>query len=183
MPLDGLFFEYLIHHLPCLTPASDLLLILVMFLLLQAFKDSCLHHFLQQQPKGSGFFLSSFHSQSQKSTQKYWVITPPSLIKSLKIKKNYVNFFLFSFLCVSQIHSANIIMNFFLFSSLDTFFFQFVEIKINVFKRVDKKNLFQISCSDARERFQYIILLFIVFVRNMAEFSWNPGKFLSLSTC
>ncbi|XP_014790977.1 transmembrane anterior posterior transformation protein 1 homolog [Octopus bimaculoides] len=50
----------------------------------------------------------------------------------------------------------------------------FVEIKINVFKRVDKKNLFQISCSDARERFQYIILLFIVFVRNMAEFSWNP---------
>lgn len=50
----------------------------------------------------------------------------------------------------------------------------FVEIKINVFKRVDKKNLFQISCSDARERFQYIILLFVVFVRNMAEFSWNP---------
>lgn len=50
----------------------------------------------------------------------------------------------------------------------------FVEIKINVFKRVDKKNLFQISCSDARERFQYFILLFVVFIRNMAEFSWNP---------
>ncbi|XP_041368796.1 transmembrane anterior posterior transformation protein 1 homolog isoform X2 [Gigantopelta aegis] len=49
----------------------------------------------------------------------------------------------------------------------------FVEIKGSLFKRVDKNNLFQISCSDVKERFHYAILLSVVFVRNMAEFSWN----------
>ncbi|XP_046338085.2 transmembrane anterior posterior transformation protein 1 homolog [Haliotis rufescens] len=50
----------------------------------------------------------------------------------------------------------------------------FVEIKGSLFKRVDKNNLFQISCSDVKERFHYCILLGIVFIRNMAEFAWNP---------
>ncbi|XP_064600982.1 transmembrane anterior posterior transformation protein 1 homolog [Liolophura sinensis] len=49
----------------------------------------------------------------------------------------------------------------------------FVEIKGNVFRRMDKNNLFQLSCSDAKERFFLFILLFLVFIRNMKEFDWS----------
>eukprot|EP00794_Sanderia_malayensis_P005358 gene5358-6029_t len=49
----------------------------------------------------------------------------------------------------------------------------FVEIKGSVFKRVERNNLFQISCSDARERFHYVNLILIVFMRNMTEFNWE----------
>ena len=54
--------------------------------------------------------------------------------------------------------------------------FQFVELKGSVFKKFEKNNLFQMSCSDVRERFHFVILLMIVCVRNMTEFSWNMGK-------
>ncbi|XP_013378717.1 transmembrane anterior posterior transformation protein 1 homolog [Lingula anatina] len=53
----------------------------------------------------------------------------------------------------------------------------FVEVKGTVFRKFDKNNLFQMSCADVRERFHYIILLSMVFVRNMAEFSWNIDHF------
>ena len=53
--------------------------------------------------------------------------------------------------------------------------FQFVELKGSVFKKFEKNNLFQMSCSDVRERFHLIVLLGIVGVRNMTEFSWNMG--------
>lgn len=56
--------------------------------------------------------------------------------------------------------------------------FKFVELKGSVFKKFDKKNVFQMSCSDVKERFQYLILLLIVFIRNMAEFEWQIGIFL-----
>lgn len=49
----------------------------------------------------------------------------------------------------------------------------FVEIKGTVFKKYDKNNLFQISCSDVRERFHYCALLFIVLLRNMQQYSWS----------
>ncbi|XP_076435905.1 transmembrane anterior posterior transformation protein 1 homolog [Babylonia areolata] len=52
----------------------------------------------------------------------------------------------------------------------------FVEIKGSLFKRMDKNNLQQISCSDVKERFHYFILLFVVFVRNMTEFQWNTDQ-------
>lgn len=50
----------------------------------------------------------------------------------------------------------------------------FVEIKGSLFKKIDKGFLFHISCSDVKERFLYIVLLAIVFIRNMTEFSWDP---------
>ncbi|KAL3863661.1 hypothetical protein ACJMK2_005409, partial [Sinanodonta woodiana] len=50
----------------------------------------------------------------------------------------------------------------------------FVEIKSNLFRKVDTKNLYQISCSDVKERFHYIILLLVVFIRNMSEVNWDP---------
>lgn len=52
---------------------------------------------------------------------------------------------------------------------------QFVEIKGSVFKKFEKNDLFQMSCSDVRERFHYVLLLAIVCIRNMAEFNWNTG--------
>ncbi|ESO95163.1 hypothetical protein LOTGIDRAFT_82778, partial [Lottia gigantea] len=50
----------------------------------------------------------------------------------------------------------------------------FVEIKGNLFKRLDRNHLFHISCGDIKERFHWALLLSIVFIRNMTEFSWNP---------
>ncbi|XP_052226013.1 transmembrane anterior posterior transformation protein 1 homolog isoform X2 [Dreissena polymorpha] len=47
------------------------------------------------------------------------------------------------------------------------------EIKSNLFKRVDKNNLYQISCSDVKERFHYVVLLFVVCIRNMNEVAWD----------
>ncbi|CAF1565681.1 unnamed protein product, partial [Adineta ricciae] len=38
----------------------------------------------------------------------------------------------------------------------------FIELKHSVFKKFDRNNLFQLSCSDCRERFHYVILLFVV---------------------
>ena len=54
--------------------------------------------------------------------------------------------------------------------------FQFVELKGSVFKKFDKNNLFQVSCSDVRERFHLFSLLFIVVVQTMKEYGWKEGK-------
>lgn len=50
----------------------------------------------------------------------------------------------------------------------------FVEIKGSVFKKFEKNNLFQMSNSDIKERFTNCVLLLIVCLRNMEQFSWNP---------
>jgi len=54
-------------------------------------------------------------------------------------------------------------------------FFKFVELKGSVFKKFDKNNLFQVSCSDVRERFHLFVLLFIVVLQTMKEYSWKEG--------
>ncbi|KAJ1548901.1 hypothetical protein HK405_013225, partial [Cladochytrium tenue] len=46
---------------------------------------------------------------------------------------------------------------------------QFVEIKGNVFKKFERENLFQLSCSDIVERFQLSIFLVIITFRNFVE--------------
>ncbi|KAI7834952.1 eukaryotic membrane protein family-domain-containing protein [Kickxella alabastrina] len=48
---------------------------------------------------------------------------------------------------------------------------QFVEIKSNVFKKWEKEMLFQVACADIVERFQEIVFLFIIILRNLAELS------------
>nr|XP_023648050.1 transmembrane anterior posterior transformation protein 1 homolog [Paramormyrops kingsleyae] len=50
----------------------------------------------------------------------------------------------------------------------------FVEIKGSVFKKFEKNNLFRMSNSDIKERFTNYILVLIVCLRNMEQFSWNP---------
>ncbi|KAI1169648.1 DUF747-domain-containing protein [Nemania sp. FL0916] len=54
---------------------------------------------------------------------------------------------------------------------------QFVEIKGSVFKRIEKENLFQLTCSDVVERFQTWIILLIIGMRNVVEVGgiWVPG--------
>lgn len=54
----------------------------------------------------------------------------------------------------------------------------FVELKGSVFKKFDKNNLFQLSCSDVRERFHLTILMLIVLIQTMKEFSWKTDQFL-----
>ncbi|KAF4513816.1 UNVERIFIED_CONTAM: hypothetical protein B566_EDAN015879 [Ephemera danica] len=53
----------------------------------------------------------------------------------------------------------------------------FVELKGSVFKKFDKNNLFQVSCSDVRERFHLSVLLFIVMLQTMKEYSWKEERF------
>ena len=55
-------------------------------------------------------------------------------------------------------------------------FFQFVELKGAIFKKFDKNNLFQVSCSDVRERFHLFALLFVVVVQTMKEYGWKEGE-------
>jgi len=50
---------------------------------------------------------------------------------------------------------------------------QFVELKGSVFKKFEKENLFQISCSDMVERFQLFIFLAISVVQNLRDMSWD----------
>ncbi|KAG8266675.1 Transmembrane anterior posterior transformation protein 1 [Homalodisca vitripennis] len=52
----------------------------------------------------------------------------------------------------------------------------FVELKGSVFKKFDKNNLFQVACSDVRERFHLFVLLFIVVLQTMKEYSWKEAK-------
>ncbi|XP_018325730.1 protein TAPT1 homolog isoform X2 [Agrilus planipennis] len=53
----------------------------------------------------------------------------------------------------------------------------FVELKGSVFKKFDKNNLFQVSCSDVRERFHLVILLLVVTLQTMKEYSWKSERF------
>lgn len=46
---------------------------------------------------------------------------------------------------------------------------QFVEIKGAVFKKIEKENLFQLSCADIVERFQLWVILLIIAMRNIVE--------------
>lgn len=53
----------------------------------------------------------------------------------------------------------------------------FVELKGSVFKKFDKNNLFQLTCSDVRERFHLSVLLIIVMIQTMREYSWSSTQF------
>lgn len=52
----------------------------------------------------------------------------------------------------------------------------FVELKGSVFKKFDKNNLFQLSCSDVRERFHLTILVFAVTLQTMKEYAWRADR-------
>lgn len=54
----------------------------------------------------------------------------------------------------------------------------FVELKGSVFKKFDKSNLFQLTCSDVRERFHLFILLCIVIIQTMKEFNWASDQLM-----
>ncbi|GFX22414.1 protein TAPT1 homolog [Trichonephila clavipes] len=54
----------------------------------------------------------------------------------------------------------------------------FCELKSMVFKKFEKNNLFHMSCSDVRERFHYLILLFIVVIQTMKEYNWSYDQFM-----
>ena len=56
------------------------------------------------------------------------------------------------------------------------FSLQFVELKGSVFKKFDKNNLFQLSCSDVRERFHLTMLLLAVSFQTMKEYAWRSDR-------
>lgn len=60
----------------------------------------------------------------------------------------------------------------------------FVELKGSVFKKFDKNNLFQLTCSDVRERIHLTVLLFVVVIQTMKEFNWRLEQlFILLPDC
>lgn len=75
-----------------------------------------------------------------------------------------------------------VMSKFWLCNQLMTWFFlQFVELKGSVFKKFDKNNLFQVSCSDVRERLHLSVLLFIVVLQTMKEYTWKEERFWILA--
>ncbi|KAK4289596.1 hypothetical protein Pmani_037444 [Petrolisthes manimaculis] len=52
----------------------------------------------------------------------------------------------------------------------------FVELKGAVFKKFDRNNLLQISCSDVRERFHNCVLLLVVVIQTMKEYAWREER-------
>lgn len=50
---------------------------------------------------------------------------------------------------------------------------QFMELKSSVFKKFESENLYQLSCGDSIERFQLIVYIFIVAVRNFSQIGWT----------
>ncbi|KAG1659359.1 Protein TAPT1 [Nymphon striatum] len=56
----------------------------------------------------------------------------------------------------------------------------FVELKGSVFKKFEKNNLFQMSCSDVRERIHYLVLLLFVIVQTMKAYAWKDEQFYTL---
>ena len=56
----------------------------------------------------------------------------------------------------------------------------FIELKGSVFKKFDKNNLFQLTCSDVRERVHLSVLLFVVVIQTMKEFNWKYEQFCVL---
>jgi len=56
----------------------------------------------------------------------------------------------------------------------------FVELKGMVFKKFEKNNLFHMSCSDARERHHFLVLLIIVMLQTLKQYNWNEDQFYIL---
>ncbi|XP_074505230.1 transmembrane anterior posterior transformation protein 1 homolog isoform X2 [Sebastes fasciatus] len=110
----------------------------------------------------------------------YWTATEPKerkrdsigVIPHFLMAVFYV--FLHSILIMVQASTLNVAFNSHNKSLLTIMMSNnFVEIKGSVFKKFEKNNLFQMSNSDIKERFTSYVLLLIVCLRNMEQFSWN----------
>uniref|UniRef100_A0A6Q2ZJW8 Transmembrane anterior posterior transformation 1a n=1 Tax=Esox lucius TaxID=8010 RepID=A0A6Q2ZJW8_ESOLU len=111
----------------------------------------------------------------------YWTATEPKERKrdSLGVIPHFIMavlyVFLHAILIMVQASTLNVAFNSHNKSLLTIMMSNnFVEIKGSVFKKFEKNNLFQMSNSDIKERFTNYVLLLIVCLRNMEQFSWNP---------
>ncbi|XP_035282353.1 transmembrane anterior posterior transformation protein 1 homolog [Anguilla anguilla] len=111
----------------------------------------------------------------------YWTATEPKQRKRSRIRviphflMAVLYVFLHAILIMVQATTLNVAFNSHNKSLLTIMMSNnFVEIKGSVFKKFGKNNLFQMSNSDIKERFTNYVLLVIVCLRNMEQFSWNP---------
>ncbi|XP_059057341.1 protein TAPT1 homolog isoform X2 [Achroia grisella] len=118
----------------------------------------------------------------------FWTATEPrdrrrehlGLIPHLLFAMTYV--FLHSLLVLFQATTLNVAFNSNNKSLLIIMMSNnFVELKGSVFKKFDKNNLFQVSCSDVRERLHLSVLLFIVVLQTMKEYTWREERFWILA--
>ncbi|XP_017272887.2 transmembrane anterior posterior transformation protein 1 homolog isoform X2 [Kryptolebias marmoratus] len=117
----------------------------------------------------------------------YWTATEPKERKrdSIGVIPHFVMavcyVFLHAILIMVQASTLNVAFNSHNKSLLTIMMSNnFVEIKGSVFKKFEKNNLFQMSNSDIKERFTSYVLLLIVCLRNMEQFSWNLDHLLVL---
>ncbi|EGC31841.1 hypothetical protein DICPUDRAFT_99083, partial [Dictyostelium purpureum] len=107
--------------------------------------------------------------KSQKETR---ILAP---VSHTIVATGYV--FLHSLVLFSQVITLNVAINSYNNALLTLMISnQFVELKGSVFKRFEKENLFQISCSDIVERFQAFIFLMIIAFQNLSDLNWDLSK-------
>ncbi|CAO3614568.1 unnamed protein product [Cunninghamella echinulata] len=94
-----------------------------------------------------------------------------------------VYMFLHTAVLFFQMITLNVAINFYSNALLSLLISnQFVEIKQSVFKKFERENLFQLSCSDIVERFQQSAFLMIITLRNVVELSESSPSSILPST-
>lgn len=197
-------FFFSLHNSPChsarkiLQPAEicDLLkgiILIVVSIMMLSVDTSMLYHIVKSQSviKLYIFFnmleiadrlFSSFGQDILDAL--FWTATEPrgrkrehlGLLPHLMMAIGYV--FLHTLLVLFQATTLNVAINSQNKALLTIMMSNnFVELKGMVFKKFGKNNLFQMSCSDVRERFHYLVLLLIVVIQTMKEYNWTEDHF------
>lgn len=104
------------------------------------------------------------------------LFTPGTLARKQKTAIFTVLLFIYSYVhsyvLLYQIITLNVAINSYSNALLTLLLSnQFSEIKGTVFKKFERENLFQLTCADITERFQLLIMLLVIGVRNVVEVS------------
>ncbi|TPX61148.1 hypothetical protein PhCBS80983_g01260 [Powellomyces hirtus] len=122
----------------------------------------------------SAFGHDILDSLFSKATVSYTLQTPQHAHRTLGRVKHFLvalcYVFTHSIVLFYQVMTLNVAVNSYNNALLTLLMSnQFVEIKGSVFKRFEKENLFQLSCADIVERFQLMVFLCIITLRNLIE--------------
>ncbi|KAH3668655.1 hypothetical protein OGAPHI_002409 [Ogataea philodendri] len=110
------------------------------------------------------YFVPIFPTTELKTPMKFLAITAVSVC--------YLT--LHSYVLAYQVMALNVAINSYSNALLTLILSnQFAELKSSVFKRSEREGLFQVSCADLNERFQMLVMLFIISSRNLFQVYTN----------
>ncbi|KAF0758972.1 protein TAPT1 [Aphis craccivora] len=111
----------------------------------------------------------------------YWTATEPNTSQLLKDKTNFPQYIILvshSILVLCQTTILNVAINSRHKALLPIMMSNnFIEFNGSVFKKFNETTLFELSCSDVRERFHLFILLLMVVVQTLKEYQWTSESF------